>query len=62
LRICATLESTETFKQKKQQLTRDGFEPAVVGEQLYIRDSESGAYRALDNALYARVVSGDVRL
>jgi fatty-acyl-CoA synthase len=62
LRICATLESTETFKQKKQQLMRDGFDPAIVHDPLYVRDSGTGAYRRLDEMLYARIVSGDVRL
>jgi fatty-acyl-CoA synthase len=62
LRICTTLDATETFKQKKQQLMRDGFDPAIVHDPLYVRDSETGAYRPLDAALHARIVSGDVRL
>jgi fatty-acyl-CoA synthase len=62
LRICDALDATETFKQKKQQLMRDGFDPAVVRDPLYVRDAETGAYRALDAALHARIVSGDVRL
>jgi fatty-acyl-CoA synthase len=62
LRICATLDATETFKQKKQQLMRDGFDPAFVRDPLYIRDSETGAYRVLDAALHSRIVSGAIRL
>jgi fatty-acyl-CoA synthase len=62
LRICATLDTTETFKQKKQQLMRDGFDPAVVRDPLYIRDGGPGSYGPLDAELYARIVSGDVRL
>jgi fatty-acyl-CoA synthase len=62
LRICATLDTTETFKQKKQQLMRDGFDPAVVRDPLYIRDGGTGSYGPLDAELYARIVSGDVRL
>jgi fatty-acyl-CoA synthase len=62
LRICAALESTETFKQKKQHLMRDGFDPAVLRDPLYVRDFETGGYRSLDAALYARIVAGDVRL
>ena len=30
IRISATLDATETFKQKKQQLVREGFDPAVA--------------------------------
>lgn len=62
LRLTRSLEATETFKQKKQQLSRDGFDPAVVRDPLYLRDAESGSYRLLDAALFARVTTGDIRL
>ena len=62
LRICTALDATETFKQKKQHLMRDGFDPANVRDPLYIKDSESGAYRPLDAALHVRIVSGEIRL
>jgi fatty-acyl-CoA synthase len=62
LRICSSLDATETFKQKKQQLMRDGFDPTVVRDPIYIRNNETGTYVRLDAALNARIVSGDVRL
>jgi len=62
LRICDALDATETFKQKKQQLMRDGFDPAIVGDPLYAKDNETGAYRRLDAGFHARIASGDVRL
>ncbi|MGY3448265.1 long-chain-acyl-CoA synthetase [Bradyrhizobium sp. USDA 4353] len=62
LRITPSLQSTETFKQKKQQLMRDGFDPAIVSEPLYIRDAATGAYRPLDAGIYAQIASGEVRL
>jgi fatty-acyl-CoA synthase len=62
LRICAALESTETFKQKKQQLSRDGFDPRVVRDPLYIRDPRSGAYRRLDHGVYRQLLDGSLRL
>jgi fatty-acyl-CoA synthase len=62
LRICTALDATETFKQKKQQLMRDGFDPATVRDPLYIRDSKTGTYRLLDAAMHERIVSGDIRL
>ncbi|UFZ03366.1 long-chain-acyl-CoA synthetase [Bradyrhizobium ontarionense] len=61
LRITSSLQATETFKQKKQELMRDGFDPSVVCEPLYMRDA-TGAYRALDRDLYARIAAGEVRL
>jgi fatty-acyl-CoA synthase len=62
LRISATLDATETFKQKKQQLVRDGFDPDVVNDPLYVRDPGSGAYRPMDQEICARIRSGSIRL
>ncbi|MGJ4930518.1 long-chain-acyl-CoA synthetase [Bradyrhizobium sp. HKCCYLS2038] len=62
LRLTASLDATETFKQKKQQLMREGFDPAVVADPLYIRDGATGVYRPLDRDLYARITTGEVRL
>jgi fatty-acyl-CoA synthase len=62
LRLTSSLHSTETFKQKKQELMRDGFDPSVVSDPLYVRDAATGAYRLLDRAAYARIVAGKVRL
>jgi fatty-acyl-CoA synthase len=62
VRICAGLETTETFKQKKHQLVREGFDPRVVNEPLFFRDSKSGAYRPIDATSYACILSGSMRL
>ncbi|WP_315772361.1 MULTISPECIES: long-chain-acyl-CoA synthetase [unclassified Bradyrhizobium] len=62
LRITSSLQSTETFKQKKQELMRDGFDPSIVHEPLYVRDAGTGAYCPLDRHLHARILAGEVRL
>jgi fatty-acyl-CoA synthase len=62
LRLCHVLDATETFKQKKQQLIRDGFDPATVGDPLFVRDLETGDYRRLDPDVYARILEGAIRL
>jgi fatty-acyl-CoA synthase len=62
VRLCKSLDATETFKQKKQQLIRDGFDPAVVVDPLFFRDPEGGHYRPVDRAVYARIVQGTARL
>jgi len=62
LRISTALDTTETFKQKKQQLVRDGFDPALVQDPLYLRDPQSGAYRVMTAELYARIGEGVIRL
>lgn len=62
LRVTASLEATETFKQKKQQLMREGFDPALVNDPLFIREAATGAYRPLTAETYAGIVAGTIRL
>jgi fatty-acyl-CoA synthase len=62
VRICAALDSTETFKQKKHALVRQGFDPRLVKDPLCFRDPASAAYRPIDAASYARIVEGSIRL
>jgi fatty-acyl-CoA synthase len=62
VRVSASLDATETFKQKKHLLMREGFDPAVVGDPLYFRDPHSGEYRPLDTEVFARIADGKIRL
>ena len=62
VRICATLDTTETFKQKKQDLMREGFDPRLVNDPLFSRDIGSGAYLPLDAATFAGISDGSIRL
>jgi fatty-acyl-CoA synthase len=62
VRLSKALDVTETFKQKKQQLIREGFDPAIVTDPLLLRDPESGDYRPIDHSLHARIVGGAIRL
>src|ERR1700722_9393138 len=62
LRFCAFLDATETFKQKKHELVREGFDPRLLTDPLFFRDPKSGAYRPLDAAIYARILDGSIRL
>jgi fatty-acyl-CoA synthase len=54
-----SLAVTETFKQKKQQLAAQGFDPERIADALYADDGD--AYVPLDGALYARISSGLLR-
>jgi fatty-acyl-CoA synthase len=60
LRLVPSLAVTETFKQKKQDLMAEGFDPAVISDPLYADLGEG--YGTLDDALYARISSGLMRL
>jgi fatty-acyl-CoA synthase len=62
IRICAALDSTETFKQKKHELARQGFDPRRVTDPLFFRDPKSGAYRPVDGASYPRILDSSIRL
>jgi fatty-acyl-CoA synthase len=60
LRIVDSLAITETFKQKKNALAQDGFDPAAISDPLFVEDGTG--YAPLDAALYARISSGLMRL
>jgi fatty-acyl-CoA synthase len=62
VRLSTTLDSTETFKQKKQDLVRAGFDPCTVDDPLFFRDAKSGDFLPLDTDQYARLLQGVVRL
>ena len=60
LRLVEGLAFTETFKQKKHALAKDGYDPAIIADPL-LADTGQG-YVALDGALYARIRIGLIRL
>lgn len=62
VRLCQALEATDTFKQKKQRLIREGFDPSVVDDPLFLRDPTTGDYVSMDRAVYGRIVAGEIRL
>src|ERR1700722_820777 len=62
VRLSAALEATETFKQKKQDLVRAGFDPHTITAPLFFRDAKSGDFLPLDADYYARLLHGTVRL
>jgi fatty-acyl-CoA synthase len=62
VRICASLAATETFKQKKTLLAREGFDPNVVTEPLFCLSLGADVDSPLDAAIYARILDGSIRL
>ncbi|WFU38822.1 long-chain-acyl-CoA synthetase [Bradyrhizobium sp. CB82] len=61
VRVCGALDATETFKQNKQRLIREGIDPSVVNDPLFLRDPATGDYRPIDQAVYARIVADEIR-
>jgi fatty-acyl-CoA synthase len=62
LRISSRLEVTETFKQKKQMLVREGFDPNVIDDNLYLDHPERCAYVRLDRGLHDMIKAMRLRL
>jgi fatty-acyl-CoA synthase len=62
LRIRGEIEVTGTFKQRKIDLVKEGFDPLRIGDPLYVADPVSDAFRPLDASLYRRIIDGETRL
>jgi fatty-acyl-CoA synthase len=62
LRLQSELAVTETFKQKKQPLVEEGFDPRRIADALYYDDRTAGAYVRLDAAAYERIGVGEIRV
>ena len=56
------MELTGTFKQRKVDLVKEGFDPKRIGTPLYVLDSRTECYEVLDAARYDDVVSGRLKL
>ncbi|MBR0847736.1 long-chain-acyl-CoA synthetase [Bradyrhizobium diazoefficiens] len=62
VRISRELDATETFKQKKGELAREGFDPNAISDPLFMLDPKSGSYVALDAGSHAQILDGAIRL
>jgi fatty-acyl-CoA synthase len=62
MRIRHAIEVTTTFKQKKLDLVKQGFDPAAISDPIYFNDHAGNAFVHLDAALYQQICSGQVRL
>ena len=61
LRIQRQLDVTGTFKQKKGDLVREGFNPLATRDPIYFNDAAAKAFVPLDPAIYLRIESGEIR-
>ena len=61
IRLSGELDATETFKQQKQRLIREGFDPSIVGDPLFLRDPTTGDYRPIDRTVHARIAEAGIR-
>lgn len=62
LRLQPEAEVTGTFKFRKVELVKEGFDPARGGEPVLWLDPDAGGYVPVDAAALARIGAGSVRL
>jgi fatty-acyl-CoA synthase len=62
LRIRKDNDVTTTFKQKKINLLKEGFDPSRTSDPIYFNDPQRKAFVRLDPALHEQINSGRVRL
>ncbi|HWF77740.1 MAG TPA: long-chain-acyl-CoA synthetase [Caulobacteraceae bacterium] len=60
LRLLPSMAVTGTFKYRKLDLVTQGFDPAVIRDPLYVRGPNG--YQKLTRPVYAKVLSGELRL
>ena len=60
LRIQRDMRITGTFKHQKVDYRREGFDPALVGDPLYLLEDD--VYIELDASLYGAIQSGEKKL
>ncbi|XP_041826932.1 long-chain fatty acid transport protein 6 [Melanotaenia boesemani] len=62
LRIQTSLDVTETFKQQKLKLVREGFNPQTAADPLYFLDVSQKDFILLTTDVYQDILSGNISL
>jgi fatty-acyl-CoA synthase len=62
LRVRSDIEITSTFKHKKSDLVREGYDPDAITDPLYFHDPRSRAFVPLDRTLHDQIERGQMRL
>ena len=60
VRVIRSIQTTGTFKYRKVDLVRDGYDPTVVDGQLYVRGGKAG-YVKLTPAIFEAIQAGEYR-
>jgi acyl-CoA synthetase (AMP-forming)/AMP-acid ligase II len=62
LRVQTEIEVTGTFKQLKGELRKQGFDPALVGDPLFVLPGRGEAYVKLDDDVFQAIGRGEIAL
>nr|AKN21615.1 slc27a-1 [Schmidtea mediterranea] len=58
IRICRNIDTTGTFKLKKTDLMKDGFNPNLIDDNLFYLDHKTCHYASLDSAIFEQIMKG----
>ncbi len=62
VRLQKEMEVTGTFKHRKVELVKEGYEPTAVGDPLFFLDPVTSQYVRLTKELHDRINAGEIRL
>ena len=62
LRLQPEMEVTGTFKHRKVDLVKEGYNPDDIDEPIYVLHPSENAYVKLDKSLFDQINSGEIRL
>mmetsp|Transcript_548 Transcript_548/g.741 ORF Transcript_548/g.741 Transcript_548/m.741 type:complete len:96 (-) Transcript_548:869-1156(-) len=62
IRLLPKMDSTGTFKQRKVELVKEGMDPNIVSDPLYVYDVSTKKYIPLDQIKYVQIANGQARL
>ena len=62
VRLLPEMQSTSTFKQRKVDFVKDGFDPRKISDKLYWYNLQSKCYEPLDAHAFNIIVNGRSRL
>ena len=62
LRLSSESDTTSTFKFKKTNLVKAGFNPANISEPIYYANPTTQEYEPVDTQIYTQIIEGSLRL
>ncbi|XP_044161921.1 long-chain fatty acid transport protein 4-like [Bufo gargarizans] len=62
LRLLPEVNKTGTYKFQKTDMRKEGFDPLVVKDALYVLDSQQGKYIRVDDEIYKKIQLGKLKL
>ncbi|XP_018579796.1 long-chain fatty acid transport protein 4 [Anoplophora glabripennis] len=62
VRILSKIDLTGTYKLKKNDLQKEGFDPSKVSDNVYYLESSTGTYEKVTPEIYGKINDGSIRV